>query len=422
LRFPRIRRRMEVHSLHKLGAFGSDLGAVACFFEQVWNRTSPNLTASLQAWYLNEAAYCLRALGRLTESLEPMRASGEMDANVEAWKGAAISYSNLSELEVTLGEVAGAVGDAEQSVTYADRSGDAFQRQTERVILADALHQAGRRAEAETRFREAEQMQQERQPDYPLLYSGAGARYCDLLLAAPERAAWRQMLQGAATLLSPKSEGAGKHRDDQSATGVSPLLESCRAVSQRAAQTLKWYELNKQQWLLDIALDHLTLGRAALYEAILSGSSLDTCHSSLDNAVSGLRRAGTMDHIPSGLLTRAWLRYLTGACTGPESAQSDLDEAWEIAERGPMRLHMADILLTRCRLFGMRSAECGVRNGGAGGRKSEVRSQKSEVGDQKYPWESPQADLAAAEKLINKCGYHRRDEELADAKRAILGE
>jgi len=38
-----------------------------------------------------------------------------------------------------------------------------------------------------------------------------------------------------------------------------------------------------------------------------------------------------------------------------------------------------------------------------------------------YPWESPQEDLAAAERLINQCGYHRRDEELADAKRAILG-
>jgi len=39
----------------------------------------------------------------------------------------------------------------------------------------------------------------------------------------------------------------------------------------------------------------------------------------------------------------------------------------------------------------------------------------------KYPRESPAADLAAAEKLINDCGYHRRDQELADAKQAILG-
>jgi len=34
-------------------------------------------------------------------------------------------------------------------------------------------------------------------------------------------------------------------------------------------------------------------------------------------------------------------------------------------------------------------------------------------------WESPAADLAAAEKLINACGYHRRDQELADAKQAV---
>jgi hypothetical protein len=38
-----------------------------------------------------------------------------------------------------------------------------------------------------------------------------------------------------------------------------------------------------------------------------------------------------------------------------------------------------------------------------------------------YPWESPEIDLVAAEKLIYACGYHRRDEELADAKRVILG-
>lgn len=39
-----------------------------------------------------------------------------------------------------------------------------------------------------------------------------------------------------------------------------------------------------------------------------------------------------------------------------------------------------------------------------------------------YQWKSPQDDLAAAEKLINDCGYHRRDGELADAKQAILGQ
>ena len=299
-------------------------------------------------------------------------------------------------------KLAGAVGDAEQSVSYADRSGDAFWKMGTRTTHADALHQAGRRAEAETRFREAEQMQQERQPDYPLLYSQGGFRYCDLLLAAPERDAWREM----------QNEKCRMKKEE--------LVATCRAVSQRAAQTLKWLEAARVD-LLSIALDHLTLGRAALYAAILesrsrresaqtsSASELDqrgltSAATELDAAVAGLRRSGDQDVVPHALLTRAWLWFLTGARTGPESAQADLDEAWEIAERGPMRLFLADVLLSRARLFGMKKEECRMQN------------EKTP-----YPWKLPQDDLAAAEKLIEACGYHRRDDELADAKQAILG-
>jgi len=86
--------------------------------------------------------------------------------------------------------------DAERSVIYADRSGDAFQRMSKRTTHADALHQAGRRAMAEARFREAEQMQAERQPAFPLLYSLPGFRYCDLLLTEAERAAWQHWSTG----------------------------------------------------------------------------------------------------------------------------------------------------------------------------------------------------------------------------------
>ena len=106
----------------------------------------------------------------------------------------------------------------------------------------------------------------------------------------------------------------------------------------------------------------------------------------------GLRRAGQAQELPLGLLTRAWLRFLTGTRTGPEEAQEDLDEAWEIAERGPMRLFVADIHLYRARLF---------------------------FGEATYPWESPTADLAAARKLIEECGYGRRKEELEDAEGAL---
>jgi hypothetical protein len=413
----RIKRRDENYSSQKLGAFGSDLGAVACFFEQPWSRLSPALTESEQAWLLNEAVFCLRPLGRLTEALEPARAGLEMRIKQQDWDNAARSASHLSELELMLGEVAGAVGDAEQSVTYVDRSSDAFWKTVARSTHADALHQAGCRAQAQARFREAEEMQAERYPPHPLLYSLAGFRYCDLLLAAPERAAWQCILGSAdlqpavAGILPVTPQGAvtdktlSSHEDATSRAAEAaprsgqeaqaPQIQSCRAVSQRAAQTLQWG--TRENWPLDIALDHLILGRAALYQAILECSSLDPCHSSLEHAVDGLRRADHNDYLPLGLLTRAWLRSLTGARTGPESAQSDLDEAWEIAERGPMPLFLADIHLHRARLFG---------------------SLKLEASGENYPWESPAVDLAAARRLIEKHGYLRRMEELEDAEAA----
>ena len=62
------------YSTRKLGAIGADLGAVACFFTTPWTTLAPTLAPAAQAWLLNEAAFRLRALGRLSEAVEPMRA------------------------------------------------------------------------------------------------------------------------------------------------------------------------------------------------------------------------------------------------------------------------------------------------------------------------------------------------------------
>ena len=379
-----IRRGNEAHSTFKLGALGSDLGAIACFFKQPWSKLLPGISESDQAWLLNEAGFTLRALGRLTEAPEPMRAGLEMRVKQKDWKNASRGASNLSELEMTLGllkptvqsgvEVAGAVGDGELSVTYADRSGNVDWPRLSRTTHADALHQAGRRAEAVARFREAEKMQAEAQPDYPLLYSQQGFIYCDLLLTEAERAAGR------------KDEGG--------------RMKAWRRAAQ--SSSVRRRRPSRLATLLTIALNHLTLGRAALYQAILERSPLATSHSSLDAAVDGLRRAGTIHELPRGLLTRAWLRFLEN---DPAGSAGDLDEAWEIAERGSMKLHMADIHLYRARLFGRTN------------RKAEGGRMKDEM---PYPWDSPQADLAQARRLIESCGYGRRKEELEEAEKAIL--
>ncbi|MEK6261867.1 MAG: DUF4062 domain-containing protein [Planctomycetota bacterium] len=428
--FARIERGNEHFASNKLGAWGSELGALACFFESLWSDVSLSLTAVDQAWVLGQSAFRLQALGRLTEALEPMRVTVELFKKQGHWKQAAQGACNLSELELTLGEVTGAVRDAELSVTYADRGGDAFDSMDHRTVHANALNHAGRLADAEVRFRKAEAMQVEREPANPLMYSLSGFRYCDMFLTEAERAAW-QSSPHAPREKSRLSHGVDVAKIVAPTTDVDfqsglphvereGYIQACRAVEQRAAKTINVAERNN--WLLDIALEHLTLGRAAFYAAILGRAELPlgqnltdapqyvptdqefaTPRRELDAAVDGLRRAGSQDHIPRGLLTRAWLRFVDGRRTGSESAQSDLDEAWEIAERGSMKLFLADVHLYRARLFGRRKGE-----GGGGNEEAE------------YPWESPQADLAAAEKLINDCGYHRRDEELAGAKAALL--
>lgn len=343
----------------KLGAIGADLRAVTCFFTTLWTIPAPDLNPTDQAWLFNEAAVLLRALGRLTEAVEPMRASLEMRVEQQLWTGAARVVSNLSELELLRGEIAAAVNAGEEAIAYADRSGDAVLQMIMRTVLADALHQAGWRIKSQQLFEEAESRQATIQPEYPRLYSLQGVQYCDLLLADAERAMWLRWLGG---------EG-GRVEEIT-------ITAACDAVIERAEGAQRaWRDLFSNVSLLEAAMDHLTLARATLFKG-------QPANGYISAALKGLREAGRTDHLPRGLLTCAWLRCLSDDESG---SRADLDDAWEIAERGPMPLFQADIQLYRARLFRDRAA------------------------------------LADARRLIEKHGYHRRDEELADAEEAAKG-
>lgn len=313
------------------------------------------LSEAARARVLNAAAFALRALGRLEEAVEPMRIGAEMRVEQESWTNAAVGFGNLSQLQLALGRLGVAVADARTAVDFADRSSSKFQRLSKRTALASALHQHGEREAAAAGFAEAMRMQAPRRPNYPQLYSLRGFQYSDLLLAEAERAAWR-----------------GKSDDVV-------VLQRCHEVKEGAAQTLSW--ATRQGGLLNIALDHLTLGRCALHAALLQGQPPDAAQVDIERAVAGLRAAGRQDHIPRGLLTRAWLRHHLDDAAG---AKADLDEAWRIATRGGMKLHQADVCLYRARLFKDKDA------------------------------------LKRARELIEECEYFRRLRELEDAE-AELG-
>ena len=193
---------------------------------------------------------------------------------------------SISELQLTLGNIPEAVAAARQCVGFSDRGGDRFRRMASRTTLGAAFHQSGYFAEAARLFGEAERLQAESQPEYPVLYSLQGYRYCDFLL------------------------GQGKTAE----------------VLTRASQTLLIAERNL--WLLAIGLDHISLGLAHP-----PGTAEATHH--LDRAVDFLRRAGAVEFLTVALLAR--------------SSPRDLDEVFRAATRYGMRLYLADYHLAMAR-------------------------------------------------------------------------
>jgi hypothetical protein len=282
------------------------------------------------------------------------------------------------------------VESARRSITFADTSEDTFQRIVSLATAGDALHQSGTpadRLEAHTRFEQSERIQQEFEPEYGRLYSLRGFQYCDLLLAPAERAVWQKLLFGAKKRLPRRGSIGDPH---------SALVDA----EFRASTVMKWRA--GAAWnpsadsLLGIALDYLTLSRVKLYRTIIE--SLRTrSYMSLDvpAVVDGLTKAGTTHMLPLALLT-AGLHY--HVLRDPAAVRRHLDEAQRIAERGPMPLYLADVHLHRARLVGSVKLDGGTRKG--------------------YEGIDPHAELAKARALIEKHGYGRRREELADAEAA----
>jgi tetratricopeptide (TPR) repeat protein len=316
----RILRGHEVYLTRKLGAFGTDLALLINFFQSPWTVPMPSLSPADQPLVIYNSAFALRALGRLADAVDPAKAGAEDAVMQGNWENAAARYGNLSALQLALGSVSEASSVARIGVDFADRSADDIERRDSRATLADALHQAGTLEESAHLFEEAERLQTEDQPNASTLYSLRGFQYCDLLLSQ------------------------GRTVD----------------VLRRASAALAIAEQNS--WLLDIGLDHISLGRAHSL-----GSAESVTH--LNQAVDYLRRAGTMDHLPLALLARG--------------TQRDLDEVFRIATRSGMRLHLTDYHLAMARLHNSRE------------------------------------HFLKAEALIAATGYHRRDAELEALRHSL---
>jgi tetratricopeptide (TPR) repeat protein len=199
---------------------------------------------------------------------------------------------------------------------------------------------------------------------------------------------------------------------------------------------------------LDFALHKLSLGRAYLLEAFLSpqptneslrgakrrsnltptegllrfarnDEAFKQAADYLNQAVTGLREAGTQDHQPGAFLARAFFYRIQNQFP---QAWDDLEEAREIAERGEMKLWLVDYHLEASRLL---ISEVGFRNVAPPvGTDTPVEtihdvetihelSLRGETSPRhETSLQRANDHLKQAAELVKETGYHRRDPEV----------
>lgn len=336
----RIQRGEAFFNTRELGAVSDDLRVLGHFFHQRWLKPSPGFPEEKRGLLLHHVGFDLRELGRLTEAVEVLEAALRDYQRAEVWHQATRAAGHLSNVYLTLGNLEKAEHLARMSLELADRSKDPFEKLRRLAALGSALHQRGCAREAEDAFRQAESLQQQVPADvgYHYLYSVRGFQYCDLLL----------------------DEG----KSDE--------------VLLRAKETLR--RSTEQKWLLDMALDHLSIWRAnAIQEWPADSQQPKQPDKHLDIAIDLLRGTDYQGFYAQCLLQKAGLHQ---RCGDVLLADKTLAEAAGIASQSGMRLLATDVELRRTQLFLAR-------------------------GDIEPAKES----LQKAAALIEETGYHRRDLE-----------
>jgi hypothetical protein len=274
---------------YRLGAYASDLAAMAAFFDRPYETPVAALTLLDRALVFNISSFSLGALGRLREALPGMRIALQVAEEAKNWKDAAMGSSNLSEIELLLGNIDAAVARARTGMSHADRSCDEDQMSQTRTRYAYALDAAGDRKLAEDEFCAAEQIQRRHRSNSRFLSHLWGSWYCELFLS-----------KGQAS----KVRGRAKHN---------------------------LFRLGSATSTLEIGLFKLMLARADLALALpaLAGTNLAESADPfegpdplmIEEAVQSLRSSGADAQLARGLLARAAFGRVNGDWEG---AKNDL--------------------------------------------------------------------------------------------------
>lgn len=304
---PRLIRGEQFYSTNVFGWSATELALLSLAFKVRWTEPIPELPPAAQTLVLTWAGayHFVDAYEDVAE--QAMREAFRRCVHYGDTHGAANAASYLCDIHLAMGRILPAIEFGLQGLKIADESCDQERRVINRTTLAYALHFAGRGAEAEPLFREAEAIQQQFNPQSICLPMYAAFEFCAYLL-------------------------------DRGKTSEAII---------RGEKMLQQAQLDNYPFHLGLA--RLTLGRANLQQAECeSGEAWTLAESLLEQAIEDLRRSRSRIDILPALLTRAelWRRKPDGV-----RAKTDIDEVFLIATSCDLPLIQADCHLAFSRHY-----------------------------------------------------------------------
>jgi tetratricopeptide (TPR) repeat protein len=287
---------------------------------------------------LSEAAEATSATLAL-DAEQAMRSMSPVDL-----LNAGIDANSLSELLLLTGPLSHSRAYVHEAMKFVNETPDRFWRIVTTTTLGEVFHKAGELDKASECFVYAEGIEAELHASgrrfLPILYARQGFRYCSFLLA---RGRYDEVLDRAS----------------------------------RAIQV-------SDNWPIDIALDHLSLGLAHLHRG-----ELVQADEHLGEAVDGTRAVQDYEWVCTSLLARSGLRWSEGRL---EQAASDLDRAMRLSKRAGLRLLELD---------------CHIA--------------EAQVLDAQGETERARQSASAARDLLDMTEYHLRDADVERAEAMVSG-
>lgn len=363
----RMRKGTLEYTVNQLGLWSEDLQAIAAFFQGHFDAPVEGLSTADVVWLQNEAAFCLRSIGRLADAAARWEAALIGSGSNPDVQVLANIAGHLADVRRFLGPMRSAFEAGTRAVEFSRESGNLLQEGLKRTSVAAALHMLGSFTEAEREYRTSEAQEKQADPTRSLMRSRRAYHFADLLLDLGKL----DEVQRRANSLKVIEDKSGTKLDQALARLILARmwLRKCQphgiALLPRALNVVYWMRLRKAERFANDALKRVGDSKDYIY----------TC----------------ISHV-----TRAELRIEQRRF---DLARSDLLEARKYIDRGAMALLDVDAKLVTAQLALSQSTYS--PNNADGTNRSRDVGEAIEL-------------ITDAKKLAARIGYRRRDRQIEE--------